>query len=144
MTTLERRLGELAAGRRLQTLLFALFASLALGLAAIGVYGLLHYAVTQRTHEIGIRMAVGATGRDVLGLVLGHGVRLALAGLGLGLLASLWVMQLLRSLLYGVSATDPLTFAVAPLVLLVVSALASAIPARRAARVDPVEALRYE
>jgi putative ABC transport system permease protein len=144
VTTLENQLAELTAPRRFQTLLVTLFAALALGLAAVGVYGVLHYAVARRTQEIGIRMALGARAGNILRTVLGQGLGLAGAGVALGLVAASWLTQLLSSLLFGVGATDPATFVAAPLVLLAVAAAASLIPARRATKVDPLEALRCE
>ena len=124
--------------------MFALFAAIALLLAMIGLYGVMSYLVAQRTSELGIRMALGATARDVTRLVLGGAVRLLVVGLGLGIPAALGLAQLLRGVLYGVSATDPLTMLGIPLFLSLVALLASAIPARRAARVDPAIALRRE
>jgi ABC-type antimicrobial peptide transport system permease subunit len=125
-------------------LLLGLFAAVALTLAALGIYGVLSYAVTQRTREIGIRLALGAAPRDVLGLVLLQGVALVLAGVALGLIAALAVTRLLADLLYGVGATDAMTFIVIPLLLGSVALLACWIPARRATKVDPLIALRHE
>lgn len=124
--------------------LLGVFAALALILSSIGIYGVVAYAVGQRTHEIGIRMALGARRRDVLKLVLGEGTRTALIGVGIGFLAALGLTQLMSSVLYGVSATDPLTFVTVALILMGVSLTACYIPARRAMRVDPLIALRYE
>ncbi|MGH9660518.1 MAG: ABC transporter permease, partial [Bryobacteraceae bacterium] len=137
-------IGDSVAQRRFQMLCLALFAGLALALAAVGIYSVMYYTVIQRTQEIGVRMALGAASSDVLRLVLLQGIALSAAGLALGLAAAFAVTRLISSLLYGITPADPLTFAGVPVVLILVALAASYIPARRAARVDPIIALRYE
>ena len=137
---LARRLSE----PRFNTLLLGSFAALGLLLAAIGIYGVVSFLVTQRTHEFGIRMALGAQAANVLKLVLGQAILLSLIGVGLGLLASLALTRLMRDLIYGVQPTDPLTLIAVALLLAVITIIASYIPARRATKVDPLVALRYE
>jgi putative ABC transport system permease protein len=129
---------------RLQTMLSVSFAVMALLLAAVGLYSIISYSIIQRTHEIGIRMALGARARDVLTLVLGQGVRLTLAGVAIGLLASVAFTRFIQSLLYEVSANDPVTLALIALLLIAVALAACYLPARRATRVDPLVALRHE
>lgn len=142
--TMEMVLSESIARQRFSTMLLGVFAAVALALAAIGIYGVMSYAVAHRTREIGIRMALGAPAGSVLRLVVGQGLKLVLAGVLLGLLGSFLLTRLMSSLLFGVSPTDPLTLATISLVLVVVALLASYIPARRAAKVDPLIALRSQ
>ena len=142
--TLDDVVGEAVARPRLLTVLLGLFGAMGLILGALGIYGVLSYIVTQRTREIGVRVALGAKTRDVLAMFVGRGVRLAAIGIAVGLVAAVLLTRLMQSVLYGVAPTDPWTFAVVGLVLLGVAALASWIPARRAARVDPMVALRAE
>ena len=142
--TMQEVIYRSVSDRRLTMLLLTTFASVALFLAMIGIYSVMSYVVTQNTREIGIRMALGAQGRDVLKLVVGQGLMLILLGIMLGLMASLALTRLIRSLLFGVAATDPLTFVYVSLFLAVVALLACYLPARRATRVDPMVALRYE
>jgi predicted permease len=142
--TMEQAVAQSVAPRRFSMLLLTVFAVVALALSSVGLYGMMSYSVAQRAHEIGIRMALGAQRRDVLALVVTQGMRLTLLGVTIGLLASLALTQLMKTLLFGVSATDPMTFVLIPLLLAVVALLACYIPARRATKVDPLIALRHE
>jgi predicted permease len=142
--TVEDTLGDLSAQRRFQTWLLSLFACVALALAAMGTYGVVHFAVAHRTQEIGIRMALGARPRDVMRLVVGQGMALPIAGTALGLMGALSLTRVMRHLLFRVTPFDPLTFAAVAALLIAVAVPACLIPARRALRVDPLVALRHE
>jgi putative ABC transport system permease protein len=144
MMTLEQRLAGSLAWRRFTTSLMSVFSVLAMGLAALGIYGVIAYSVAQRTHEIGIRIALGPQRGNVLGLVLRQGLWLALVGVGLGLVGGLALTRLIAGQLYGVKPSDPITFLCAVVSLLTVASLACLIPALRATRVDPIVALRHE
>jgi len=143
-----RTMDEILAGsiarQRFSMLLLGVFAGVALLLAAVGIYGVMSYSVAQRTHEIGIRMALGAQTSAVLKLAVGYGLKLVIAGVLIGLVAAFVLTRLMSTLLFGVTATDPATFALISLLLISVAAIASYIPARRATKVDPLIALRYE
>jgi putative ABC transport system permease protein len=143
-TTMEQTMSFSLAPRRFVLALVGGFAFLAVGLAAIGLYGVISYFVTQRTNEIGVRLALGASVWDILLLVLRQGMKLTVLGVFLGLAGAVAASRLIRHLLFGVSATDPLTFATIPFLLVVIAVLACLIPARRAAKVDPMVALRAE
>jgi predicted permease len=142
--TMEEIISDSISDRKFSMILLGAFAGLALVLSSVGIYGVISYLIGQRTHEIGIRMALGAQRGDVLKLVLGEGVKLALLGAAIGLAAAFGLTRLMANLLYGVSASDPLTFAAVTFVLIGIALLACYIPARRAMRVDPNIALRYE
>jgi putative ABC transport system permease protein len=142
--TLDQHVSESVAQPHFNTLLLGIFAGLALALAAVGLYGVIAYSVVQRTHEFGVRMALGAEQQDVLRMVLGQGIVLTLAGVGIGVAGALALTRFLGSLLFGIRPNDPATFAAVLLVMTVVALLASYVPARRATRVDPMVALRCE
>jgi putative ABC transport system permease protein len=142
--TMNEIISDSLATRRFTRLLLGIFAGLALALAAVGIYGVVSYSVTQATHDIGVRMALGADAWAVLRMILSGAMKLALIGIALGAAGAFAATRALRQLLYGVSADDPLTFAAVAFVLAAVTALASYIPARRATKIDPMVALRYE
>jgi putative ABC transport system permease protein len=144
IVTMEERIADTIWQRRLSGALFVVFAGLALALASVGIYGVMSYVVSQRAREIGVRMAMGARPRDVLKLVIGQGAKLIAAGLGAGLIVAFVAGRIINNLLYQVSATDPLTYLLVPLLLAAVALAACYIPARRAMKVDPMTALRVE
>jgi len=144
LVSMENVIGESLAPQRTISVTLALFAAVALMLACIGLYGVLAYSVSRRTHEIGVRVALGASRREVLGLVLKRGMALALSGLAAGIVAAFGLTRLLKDMLFGIAPSDPATFMAVSVLLTLVAALACAIPARRAAKVDPMVALRYE
>jgi putative ABC transport system permease protein len=142
--TMEEMIANSLAARQVSMNVFGVFAALALGLASVGIYGVISYLVGQRTHEIGVRMALGARRMDVLGMVLREGIKLAILGVVIGVIAGLGLMRLLENLLFGVSPSDPATFAAVAILLTSVAMAACYVPARRAMKVDPIVALRYE
>jgi putative ABC transport system permease protein len=144
LMTLERRLSTSLTPRKVNMLLLGCFAALALVLAAVGIYSVVSYLVTQRTHEIGIRIALGAERRDVLKMVVGQSLGLFVIGVAVGLTAAFGATRLLSSLLFGTTATDPIAFTGVPLLMIFVALLASYIPSRHASRIDPMIALRDE
>src|SRR5216684_7368263 len=143
-TSLGQIIDQAVSPKRLITILLGLFSLLALALASVGIYGVIAYSVSQRTQELGIRLALGATTRDVLELVIGDGMKPVLIGLIIGLFSSFLLTRVMRSLLFGITATDPLTFAANTLLLTTVALLACWLPARRATKLNPMHALRYE
>ena len=142
--TMDEIRAESVQGERLNLTLLSLFAGIALVLAIVGIYGVMSYSVTQRTHEIGIRMAIGARPRDVFKMILGHGMKLALIGIGIGLLSAYFLTKLMATMLFGVEPTDAATFAAIPILLITVALLACYLPGRRATKVEPTISLRYE
>jgi len=142
VATADAQLGGFSALRRLQTWLLTIFAGLALTLAGIGIFGVVHFTVAERTREIGVRVALGASPRSVMRMVLGQGMRTAVAGIAVGLVASLALTRVLSSLLFGIGSTDPVTFASVTGVLAIVAISACWLAGRRALRVDPVDALK--
>jgi putative ABC transport system permease protein len=142
--TMDQRVAESASQQRFRTLLLGIFAGIALLLAAVGIYGVVAYSVTQRTHEIGIRMSLGAQRGNIRRMIVMRGMGLALIGVAIGWLAAVPLARVTSSFLFGVSATDPFTFVGISLLIAGVTFLASYIPARRAAKVDPLVALRYQ
>jgi ABC-type antimicrobial peptide transport system permease subunit len=144
VVTMNQSIAESNIRQNFNTLLLTVFASIALLLAAVGIYGLMSYAVEQRTQEIGIRMALGANRGKIMRLILGHGMRLAIIGTVVGLGAAYGLTRLLAKFLFGVKPSDPLAFSLVAVILVVVTLLAAFVPTRRAMRVDPIVALRQE
>ena len=141
---MESILSDSMASRRFAMILLSTFAAIALALACVGIYGVMAYLVTQRTQEVGIRIALGAQRGDILGLVLGKGIRLTLMGIFCGVIAALALTRLMDKLLFSVSATDPVTFGAVALLLTLMALSACCLPAIRAIRIDPMQALRTE
>jgi len=144
LKTVERRISERTSPKRFMTAMMGVFAAIALLLAGVGLYAVMAYVVSQRTHEIGVRLALGARSRDILRLISRQGLKLTLAGLALGMAGAFTLTRVMAPLLYGVAATDPLTFILISLSLAGVALLACWLPARRATKVDPMVALRCE
>jgi putative ABC transport system permease protein len=144
VSTMDQVISKSIARPRFNTLLLSIFAGVALLLASVGLYGVMNYSATQRTHEVGIRMALGATRGDIMRLVVGNGMMLTLAGIVIGIVASWGLTRVMANMLFGVTATDLPTFLGVSAVLATVALVANYIPARRATRVDPIIALRYE
>jgi putative ABC transport system permease protein len=144
IVTMDDSLSTSVAGRRFQMLLLGIFAAVALIIATVGIYGVISYAVSQRMREIGIRIALGAQAGDVLRMIVWRGISLTMIGIALGVAAALALTRVMKNLLFNVSATDPATFALIALLLIVVALIASYIPARRATKVDPITVLKSE
>jgi putative ABC transport system permease protein len=144
VATMAVRVSQSTSARRFSVALLGVFAMIGLMLGAVGIYGVVSYSVSRRTREIGLRVALGAAGGRIAAMVVGRAVLLAVAGVAIGITGSLALTRLLGSMLFGVSATDPVVFAAASVFLVALSALAAYIPARRASRVDPLVALRHE
>ncbi|MGH9826986.1 MAG: FtsX-like permease family protein, partial [Blastocatellia bacterium] len=142
--TMDQIVGDSLAQRRFYMSLMSVLGALSFLLAAIGIYGVISYSVAERTQEIGVRVALGASRREILSMVVGQGLRLALAGAAIGLIAAVAVTRVIESFLFNVKPRDPITFAVISGVLIAIALAASYLPARRATRVDPISALRFE
>src|SRR6185436_10298896 len=142
--TMEKVVSDSIAQPRFNMVLLAIFAGLALILASVGIYGVMSYSVTQRTQELGVRMALGAQRRDIFSLVLKQGIILALIGVAIGLAGAIGLSKALASVLYGISATDPVTFILVAVIMVAVALVACFFPARKATKVDPLTAMRYE